>query len=53
MLKELRKTINRNADHSNKELESIKKSQSKLDNSIAKMKTELKAISSKLNSVEE
>ena len=53
MLKELRKTIDRNADHHNKELETIKRSQSKLDNPIAKMKTKLKAINSKLNKVEE
>ena len=44
MLKELRKTIDRNVDHCNKELETIKKSQSKLDNSLAKMKTKPKAI---------
>lgn len=43
MLKELRKTADRNVDHCNKELETIKKSQSTLDNSIAKMKTKPKA----------
>ena len=32
MLKELRKIIDRNADNCNKELETIKRSQSKLDN---------------------
>ena len=53
MLKELRKTINRNVDHCNKELETIKRSQSKLDNSISEVKTELKAINSKLKNVEE
>ena len=44
MLKELRKAVNRNADHCNKETETIKRSQSKLDNSIVEMKTKLKAI---------
>ena len=53
MLKELRKAINRNADHCNKELETVKRSQSKLDNSTAKMKTELKALNSKVNNTEE
>ena len=37
-LKELRKTTDGNADHCNKELESVQKNQSKLDSSIAKMK---------------
>ena len=53
MLKELRKSIVRNADHCDKELELIKRSQSKLDNSIAKMKTEQKATNEKLNNTEE
>ena len=39
MLKELRKTIDGNADHCNKELESIKKNQSKLDSSTGEIKT--------------
>ena len=37
MLKELRKIINRNADHCNKEVETIKRNQSKLDNSISRL----------------
>ena len=37
ILKELRETINRNTDHQNKELETIKKNQSKLDNSFAQV----------------
>ena len=41
MLKEIRKIINRNADQCNKELKTIKRNQSKLDNSIAKIKTKL------------
>ena len=35
MLKELRKIIDRNAHHCNKELEAIKRNQTMLDNSIA------------------
>ena len=38
MLEELRKAITRNADHCNKDLETIKLSQSKLDNSLAEVK---------------
>ena len=45
--------MDRNADHCNKELEIIKRSQLKLENSFAKMKAELKAINSKLNNTEE
>ena len=52
MLKELRKSIVRNADHCDKELELIKRSQSKLDNSIAEIKTELNAIKTRLNNAE-
>lgn len=37
-LKELRKTVDRNADDCNKELETRKRKQSKLDNSVAKKK---------------
>ena len=43
MLKESRKIFNRNAGHCNEELETIKRKQSKLDNSVAERKTELKA----------
>ena len=52
MLKELRKIIKRNADHSNKEIETMKMNQSKLDNSIAEIKTNLEAMNSRLNDVE-
>ena len=38
MLKESRQTINRNAKHCNKELEAIKKSQSKLESATAQAK---------------
>ena len=53
MLTELRKIINRNPGHCNKELETIKRNQSKLDNLIAKIKTNLEAMSSRLNNTEE
>ena len=53
MLKELRKIIDRNPDHCNKELKTIKRNQSKLDNLIAKIKTNLEAMSSRLNNTEE
>ena len=53
MLKELRKIISRNADHCNREIETIKMNQSKLDNSIAKIKTNLVTIDSMLNDTEE
>ena len=43
MLKELRKTIERNADHCNKELETVKRDQSKLDTSFIKIKNNLEA----------
>ena len=43
MLKELRKIINRNTDHFNKELKTINRNQSKLDNSVAKVKIHLKS----------
>ena len=52
MLKELRKIIDRNADSCNKELETIKRNQSKLDNSIAKIKNNLESMNSILNNVE-
>ena len=38
ILKELRKTINRNADYYKKELETIKRSKEELENSFAEMK---------------
>ena len=51
--KELRKIINRNAHHCNKEINTIKKNQSKLDNSIAKVKANLEAMNNRLNNAEE
>ena len=53
ILKKLRKIIARNRHHCNKELETIKRGQLKLYNSIAKMKTELKSINSKLNNTKQ
>lgn len=53
MLTELRKITNRNSGHCNKELESVKKNQSKLDSSIGEIKTNLEAINSRLNNKEE
>ena len=42
-MKELR-TIDRNADYCKKELETISRSQEKLENSFTKMKAELKTM---------
>ena len=52
-LKELRKVIDRNADYCKKELETINRSQLKLENSFAETKAELKAINSKQDNAEE
>ena len=52
MIKQLRKIIDIKADHCNKELEIIKRSQSKLDSSTAKIKTSLKAVNNRLNDAE-
>ena len=49
MLKQLRKIIDGNPDHCNKEGEAIKGNQSQLENSIAKIKTNLEARSRRLN----
>ena len=48
--KELREDINSNADYFRKELENMKRSQEKLENSFAEIQTELK---SRLNNAEE
>ena len=42
ILKEVGTNINSNADYFKKELETIRKSQGKLENSFAEMKAELK-----------
>ena len=49
ILKELRKSVNRNADYCKKELETIRRSQEKLENSFVKTKAELKAMNSRMN----
>ena len=53
ILKELREDMNSNADSFRKELENIRRSQEKLENSFAEMQTELKAIKSRMNNAEE
>ena len=53
MLKELRKITNKNSNHCNKELKTIKMNQSKIDNSIAEIKNNLEAMNSRLNDTEE
>ena len=52
-MKELRKAIDINADYCKKELEIIRRSQEKLENSFAETKAELKATSSRMNNTEE
>ena len=53
MLKELRADINSNTDYFKKELETIQRSQEKLENSFAETKAELKGLKSRMNNVEE
>ena len=53
MLTELRKSINVNTDHFNKELETIKMTQSKEGNSISEIKNTLEAINNWINDTEE
>ena len=53
ILKELREDMNSNSDSLRKELENIRRSQEKLENSFAEIKTELKAIKSIMNNAEE
>ena len=52
ILKKLRRVINWNSDYGKKELETIKRSQEKLENSFAEMKPELKATNSRLHNEE-
>ena len=51
ILKKLR-AIDRNADYYYNELETIKRNQEKLENSFTKMKDELKAVTSRMNTAE-
>ena len=53
ILKELRKARDRNADYCKKEIETIRRSQDKLENSFAETKAELKAMNSRMNNAEE
>ena len=53
MLKELRKVIKRSADDCKKELETVRRSQEKLENSLVQTKAELKAMNSRINNAEE
>ena len=52
-IKELRVDMNSNADSFRKELENIRRSQEKLENSFAEIQTELKALKSRMNNAEE
>ena len=49
ILKEVRADINSNADYFREELENIRRSQQKLENSFAEMQTKLKALKSRMN----
>lgn len=53
MLEGLRKAVGRNVDRCNKKLGTIKRSQSELENTTAKIKTKLKTTNRKLNNAEE
>ena len=53
MLQGLRKFMDRSVYPFNKEVETIKRNQSKLTNLIAEINTELKVMNSKLNNIEE
>ena len=44
--------MNNNADSFRKELENLRRSQEKLENSFSEMKTDLKAIKSRMNNAE-
>ena len=52
ILKELREDMNSNTDTLRKELENIRRSHEKLENSCAEMQTELKALKSRMNDAE-
>ena len=52
ILKEL-KHMNSNADSLRKELENIRRSQEKLENSFAEIQTELRAVKNRMNHAEE
>ena len=49
--KQLRQAINRNVDYCKKDLETVRRSQEKLENFFAMIKAELKAMNSRMNNV--
>ena len=51
ILKELRIDIKSNTDHVTKELETVRRSQEKSENSLAEKKAELKALNSRMNMI--
>ena len=53
ILKELREDMNSNAHTLRKELENIRMSQEKLENSFAEIQTELGAVKTRMNNTEE
>ena len=53
ILKELREDMNSNADPFRKELENIRRSQEKLENSFVEIQTELRAVKTRMNNTEE
>ena len=53
ILKELRQDMNRNADAPRKELENIRRSQERIENSFSEKQAELKALKSRMNNAEE
>ena len=53
ILKELRVDMNSNADYFRKELENVRRSQEKLENSFAETQTEIKPKKSRMNNAEE
>ena len=53
ILKGLREDMNSNADSLRKKLENIRRSQEKLENSLAEIQTELKAVKNSMNNAEE
>ena len=52
-MKEIRVDINSNVDYFRKDLETIRRSQEKLDKSFAETQAELKALKSRMNNAEE
>ena len=52
-MKELREDMNSNADALRKELENIRRSQGKLENSFAEIQTEPRAVKTRMNNAEE